>query len=46
MLGHYALMDKVFETPGWSRVVMVAPTRLKRLKPIGWTAIPAVRAAS
>jgi hypothetical protein len=26
MLGRYALTDKVFETPGWSKVVMVEPT--------------------
>jgi len=25
MLGHYALTDNVFETPGWSNVVMVEP---------------------
>lgn len=35
MLGHYALTDKVFETPRWSKVVMVEPTGMKPVKLIG-----------
>jgi hypothetical protein len=35
MLGHYALMDKVFKTPGWSKVVMIEPTGMKPVKLIG-----------
>jgi hypothetical protein len=35
MLGHYALTDKVFETPGWSKVVIVEPTGMKPVKLIG-----------
>jgi hypothetical protein len=35
MLGHYALTDKVFDTPGWSKVVMVEPTGMKPVKLIG-----------
>jgi hypothetical protein len=35
ILGHYALTDKVFETPGWSKVVMVVLTWMKPVKLIG-----------
>jgi hypothetical protein len=35
MLDHYALTDKIFETPGWSKVVMVDPTGMKPVKLIG-----------
>jgi hypothetical protein len=35
MLWHYALMDKVFETAGWSKVVMVAPIWMKSVALIG-----------
>jgi hypothetical protein len=29
MLGRYGLTAKVFEVPGWSKAVMVEPTRMK-----------------
>jgi hypothetical protein len=35
MPGHYASTDKVFEKPGWSKVVMVVPEGMKPVKLIG-----------